>query len=34
MKFPSFYRGPNPMDIIVVFEGLEKFAGMLPFFVG
>src|SRR3954468_17923093 len=30
----SFYGSPNPMHIIVVFEGLEKFAGMLPLFVG
>jgi hypothetical protein len=25
---PSFYRGPDPMHVVVVFKRLEKFAGV------
>src|SRR5205814_10356883 len=30
----SFDRGPDAVDVVVVLERLEKFAGVLPLFAG
>src|SRR6476646_10362662 len=30
----SFYRSPDAMHVVMVFESLEKFPGVLPLFVG
>src|SRR5438270_4978533 len=34
MESPSFNCRPDTMDIIVIFEGLEKFAGLCALLVG